>query len=296
MVRNILEGAGPLGTRLGAVEGVWSNARDAAHTVSRWLVPDRVPTPVGALAVVVAVVLIVTMIWRGASDGGEDRRGAWALFPIVAFGVTSGGVLLGSSLAAITHLEARYLAPLFVPLVVLVAWSVDRLWTARDNRRRPVAVAAVGALTIWLIVSLGHAISITVDRARDGVGYASSAWDGSALAARAARTPAGSSLFSNDHIALYALTGRQPVLPSPRRVPGTPVAQVDDVRHLLRRSCTGRVLLAWFEPREGRISVPLRVELDELRTVFRLEVVATVDDGKLFRLTPRHRATDCPLP
>lgn len=293
MARNLLEDTDPLGNRAGGSTGIWGNTRDAVHVVSRWLIPDRIPTVVGSVAVLVAVVTIGTTIWRARRGTAGDRAAVWALFPVVAFAAISGGTMLVASLAAVEHLNERYLAPLLVPLVVLVAWTVDRLSAARRTSGNPTALVAVGALVLWILVSVAHSVSIADDRARTGVGFASTAWDRSELAVRATRAPARSLVFSNDHYALYLLTGRQPVLASPRSVPGLPVEELDDVRHLVRRSCEGGVLLAWFEPRKGRTLIAFRVGLDELRTVLRLETVATADDGQLFRVEPRQRSTDC---
>lgn len=296
MARNLLEGTDPLGNRAGGSTGLWSNTRDAVRVVSRWLIPDRIPTVVGSVAVLVAVVTIGLTIWRASRGNDGDRAAAWALFPVVAFAVISGGTMLVASLAAVEHLNERYLAPLLVPLVVLVAWTVDRLSAARRTRVNPTTMVAVGALALWILVSVAHSVSIADDRARTGVGFASTAWDRSELAVRAARAPARSLVFSNDHYALYLLTGRQPVLASPRSVPGLPVEELEDVRHLVRRSCEGGVLLAWFESDPGRTQIAARVGLDDLRTVLSLETVATVDDGQLFRVEPRRGSTDCPSP
>ncbi len=295
MIRYVVVGTGPVG-RLSSTRGVATNARDGIEAASTLLLPERAPSPLRVLVLVVSVAVAVGGARLVVHRGEEGRRSARALVPVVTLAIVYPVVVIVSaSVTSVDRLGARLLSPVVVPVVVLVAWIGDQLRDlVRVKRRRMAQIAITGVLGVWLVGSLARTVDIAAVRARDGAGYASSQWRRSQLMAAVARAPDRALVYSNDPFAVFAVTGRQPVYTSPRRVAGRPIERTNAVVELVRRACGRQVFLAWATGGENPLTSLLTPS--ELRRVVVLERVATTKDGVLFRVTPNAdaQARSCP--
>lgn len=286
MARNLVVGSGLLGHREPPPRGLLTNTNDAIKTASAFLASERVPSPVRVLGLVAVLALTGYVVWAVRGQRGANPTSPYALVPIVSFLVIYGGsVIVSASITSLDRLDNRLLAPLLVPLVVLVAFTADRLpGLVPIEHRRMADLAVAMVLTLWLLVSFARTVDLAAQRGRDGVGYAASRWQDSPLVTAITRTPQRRLLYSNDPYAVYSLTGREPVYASPSRGDVRSVEHAGDVSTLVQRACAGHVLLAWFARPDTTSD---RLSLSELRRLVVLERIATTNDGLLFAVTPK---------
>jgi hypothetical protein len=184
--------------------------RSAASTVYHWLTPrtlNRWELPV--LLALGGGALLYSLVWVRTSREKEVRHFPDAtnvmrvlLLYVVAY---FGFICLTITVAdAQTDFGPRLLAPLIPACVVIAA---DFLWvSARHPIRRRATVVLLGVMSLGLLTSLYDWIRPT--RA-GGLGYNSTAWRRSHLAALVKRLPRDVDLYSNYPDALLYLTGRE---------------------------------------------------------------------------------------
>lgn len=288
MTRNVVLGADPIGTREQSTRSAMTNTSDAIDTASKFLAPERVPSPWRVLALIALMAVAGRVIWIVTARSATSPTSVPALLPVVGFLVVyCAFVITSASISAVDPVDDRLLSPLVVPFVVLIAWTADHLPdVVRVECRRVVSIAVVAILGVWLLGSLVRTTDLVAVGARDGAGYASSQWQNSPLMAAVARAPERSLVYSNDPFAVYFVTGRQPVYTIPARVAGRSGEPTGAVRKLVLRACEGHVLLAWSIRTENLFVSP-RLTPSELQRVVVLERITTTKDGILFRIAPK---------
>lgn len=186
---------------------------DAAVTVSRWVLPDRVPVllraGVAGLAAVSLGILTVRLFRRGGGTTPNRRLAAQAgvllclavVYPLSLLGAIT---LVGASVP----LDDRILSPLLLALIglgTLTGWDLIQSARGRGLLRGGMVVLALGFLTLTLLRGVG---SIRQLRA-DGQGEAARAWQESQLVDWVRGLPEGVPIYSNELDVLYLYTGRQ---------------------------------------------------------------------------------------
>jgi len=279
MVRNVGMGAGPLGATAAAGGFSWAQlAAQASNAASHWVSPESSPPLVRAAALVLfAMAAAATLVsafartWRARSE----HYGAALLLAFV--GAHKLAVLGGAHAAAVEGIEERYLAPLFAPLVLALAWAADRATAspARLGLARPV-LAALAAL--WIAFTALR----TADRERgylgDGAwGLNNARWERSSVL-QAARRRLGrgtAHVESNAPDALYALAGIEARLSPRKHAYHSPETKVDDLERF--QADGGPVTLVWFAGAD-RSYLAAPEELARLRP---REILERTADGEL---------------
>ena len=268
LARNVHLGEGLVGS-VGASGFSWAGlAAQTANAASHWVAPESSPVTVRAAAVVLFALAVVATLAVGFR---RTPRGVGAWFApglMIAFmGAHKLAVLAGAHATAVERIDERYLAPLFVPLVLALAWAADR---ATAPPARPVLARGLAALTgLWLVFTGLR----TADRMRgylgDGAwGLNNAGWERSALLAAVRANPPRGLVYSNAPDALYALAHVEARL-SPRRYAyDAPTVEIDDLQRFAAEIDTADVSsLVWFAGASGlsratrcpRGSAPVRV-------------------------------------
>lgn len=175
-----------------------------ADSASRWLLPALVPA---GIRVVVAVVVAaaVVVVGRRAPRAGQDVLAS----VLGTFALLYLGLLLADRvfLDATGRLDGRFLAPLHVVVVILVALLARRAGKMGLLRRRAVAVAG-----IVLAMQGGQAVSwVAGGLTDDGItrrGYTAAAWRRSPVMAAIGGLGPDVPVFSNGADAIFLHTGR----------------------------------------------------------------------------------------
>lgn len=251
--------------------------RQAADTVSAWLLPEsvdlRVRLVVFSLAMLAGAAL-AAKVFRSA-DADTTGRGRRFLIAVVVFsGLYAAG--LGTSLLffdASTRLTDRILSPLHTGLLLGAA-----VWVAHLPRKW---CWAAGLLLLVLGTSyLWGSYDLLAEARAGGRGFNTNTWRSSETIAWVSRLPAGTLVYSNEAFPIQFLTGI-PAYWVPERidsVKGIPRPdyqdQLQEMRNRLRES--GSVLVI-FTGGHYRVELPPLEELTE-----GLVRVGETSDGLLF--------------
>jgi len=228
------------------------------NAASHWVAPESSPPAVRIAALGLFVLAVVATLVAGFRRAPRDRTAWFAPGLLLAFaGAHKLAVLVGSHAAAVERVDERYLAPLFAPLVLVLAWAADR---ATAPPARPALVRGLAALAgLWLAFTGLR----TADRMRgymgDGAwGLNNARWERSALLAAVRRAPPGGLVYSNAPDALYALAHVEARLWPRRYVYNSPRTPVDDLaRYHADVDSAGTATLLWFRDLDRDYLVPL---------------------------------------
>jgi hypothetical protein len=282
MARNVSLGAGPLGATAAAGGFSWAQlAAQAGNAASHWVSPESSPQAVRVAALLLFAIAVLATFVAGFRRTWTDRRAHYPAVVLLAFvGAHKLAVLGGAHAAAVEGIEERYLAPLFAPLVLALAWAADR---ATAPPASPVFARGMAILAaLWIAFTALR----TADRERgylgDGAwGLNNARWQRSPLL-QAARTRLGnptSPIESNAPDALYALAGIEARLSPRKHAYHSPETRVDDLeRFSADVDRHGSVTLVWFTGTD-RSYLAAPEELGRLRERVTLERTAdgTID-------------------
>ncbi|HXY91642.1 MAG TPA: hypothetical protein VEP49_04140 [Acidimicrobiia bacterium] len=264
-VRNVTTGDSIAGARPTLDRTVSETARTLLLGIGRIVVPDGAPNALTELAAVVLILAFVAgtvLAIRGMRAGVSVS--AWPMAPLVATTGFTILLLLGSYFFGGTPWNARILAPVYAPLVVIGFVLFERAREqARAVDRDALARFVAGVFFAWLVLVVAWAAGLAWDHGRHERGYASAMWRSSALVRTAGTFDRHDVLFTNVPLEVSSVTGRYPVL---------------DARSL-RARCRKTAVLALY----GNASAQPRLD----SAVIDVGEVHRVADGALYRLACR---------
>jgi hypothetical protein len=166
---------------------VGSTFRAGARSVSDWVLPSSVPTPV-ALAAAIAVVVAVFIVVR--------RRPTTPALLLLLFAVVQ-VVMLEIAITffdALVNLDSREMIPCFIAVVMALAFSIER-----TTAMRVLVAAAVLASVARGAVEIAKEVPL---------GYRTDRWASSPVMAAVRALPKDTIIYSNAPDAIYLLDGR----------------------------------------------------------------------------------------
>lgn len=268
-----------------------TNVHRVADEVSEWFATRLVPSPLRIVVLAAVVVaLVASAIWLRRRRTGMPSDGR-ALVPLVLLTVVYVGYLIGSAtVVAVTNSSAqlgtRFVAPVFVPLVVLGAWLFERVRAALPTPRwrtvvTVLAVVWIGANALWFA---GRAVGL----ARTGAGgYATATFRDSPLLPLVDRLDLSVPTYSNEQYGISAILDKN-VRASVAARYFHSTAPTGQLRGFLKSvACDGHARLIWFEPNtHGNLYTP-----GELARHLIVTPVARTSGGAIYDLRPRPGVT-----
>ncbi len=236
------------------------NIQLGVRTFAEFLVPIlewkrpliKMPAFFPTVLAFLGVGLLIWLAWRawtlirGSSPqaAGETLSFTNALY---VFGYLAAVLSSISLFDASTPLKARILAPIYLPLLLLLAGAGAWLW----NRRRRVWRGVVFGLAMFLLsVSAVSQARAVAELSRGGTGYASFQWYDSEVMAAIRQLPDGVDIYTNEPGAVYLYAGRGThVLPNdydPVTAQARP-GYAEGVARLRKEILAGRAVLAIFD-------------------------------------------------
>ena len=306
LARNILVGGSLTGDRPPSPYPLVLNLQLAADCIALWFVPGAVHPSARVTLVVAAAIGCVFALVRMA------RHPA---FPSSSRVVLLGSVILAhlfvliaaTTLFASDHINTRFVMPLYVPLVIVIALTMSWL-VQRSHSSRPFVFAV---LAIWMFVQAFTATRSILTREQNGVGgFATRDWHESKVMEFVQKHPnsLSTNAYSNADFAVFYRTGRLVNL-LPDRVnprwsedyPREALADrptIDDVRALVDdpdRSVT----LIWFDAatqNQGYEAIYLfnQYELEDIVALFRTVPKYEAEDGGVYQLKARSSSHNSP--
>lgn len=248
--------------------------------ISSWLVPRGLAER-PRLVVLGLVVACVPLVARAVATGMRRRRSSAAL---VVFSAAYLILLEGAAvLTRIDPIDARLLAALFVPLLVLGFSLLDRLdERLTSTRAAPVAGALAVLAAAWAVAGADNGIAYARSVRVAGAGYANARWRESALA-RSLRTTVDSQriVYTDAPAEVWAATRRRARCLPPQLVSFCTGLRGDP--HDLKRLFADHrgVEVAWFH----YPGAPPRPVVQGV--AFTVRRLAEKPDGAVYLLAPR---------
>jgi hypothetical protein len=281
MLRNADTGNGPMGTRRDAEASPVINVARAAYTLVGW-VSFQGPTLVRVGAFVASLAVAAALVILALPVRAKVAARVAEIWPLVLFVVVYLAYLVATaSVVAFAPINTRYLIPVYVPLVVLGAWTYERALPRLHPSGRAVLATVV---VVWLATNVVWFGAHTVASARDGAGlYSTATWHDSELMEDVRHWDQAVPLVTNDYNAVELFTGRHVT----ETVAKTFVGSNEPARRLKtfveRVRCEGHIGLAWFTTAGTRTRL---YSPEQLAEHLQVEEVVRRKDGVVYDLSP----------
>jgi hypothetical protein len=280
MLRNLDAGSGLMGVRQEAASSAPTNAGLTVKILAGWLVFEGQPVlRAGAVVVVLAAAAVaVFAVVRGRPALAEPMQEMWPLVLFVAGYV--GYLAATASVVAFASISTRFLSPVFVPAVVVVAWGFERV----RGLLRPSARTVLTAIAlVWVasnIVWFG-ARALNAER-RGAGGYQTLRWHDSPLMDDVRQLGEDVPIYTNDVPAIEIFAGRDVDISAEKTYFASNQATGQLPGFVRQVECAGRVTLVWFRPNTR----PRLYSPEDLAEALRLVPVVERADGVIYDVTP----------
>jgi 4-amino-4-deoxy-L-arabinose transferase-like glycosyltransferase len=274
--------------------GLADIVRQVADTTSAWLLPAKAPLILRVTACIgVATALTILSLRSARSLGASEARQRLTTVTFIALcaGIYTVWLVITTSQTALQEIGPRYLAPAYIPCLLLALWWLDSALSAihgirSPRRRRPLTAACAVAVAAVLLTTTTDGLRQFRHQLSDGAGgYANDLWQASPLTAsiRERGIPPGA-VYCNDPYACYALAGLA-AKQSPRRHKYHSIrSEVDDRQRLDAVLDAGTVVyLVYFVSAERFFDFVHPIE--ELTAWYHLQPVTEIDGGGVYRVT-----------
>lgn len=263
-----------------------------------------------ALAAIVAVSAAALLALRIRRPSPADARPPSDWLPALLFGgfalAYCAALLASVALNRAWHgIEPRYLLPLYVPLLVVLAVALDNALAAARPPRAPLprlqtalALALSAALAVWLIAQIAPALSHVARANAGGIqrGFASKDWATSDTLRYIRQNPLAGETYSNYPIMLYYHNpAHATYLPLPASIPtgyiraapdGPAATGIEQAAAWLDSASEGAYVV-WFDIGNNR---RYDYAAPALRATPGLQPIADLPDGVIFRVNRRYAA------
>ena len=289
LIRNVYGAHNLWNRKLGFHPLGLDNLKDVLTTVSRWLLPSRVPPTVGSVVTLVAVAALLGVGLRLMLKEKEERQNTTLISLLVTFIFCYSGVLLAhvTCFQSYYELDDRYLSPLFVAGLLLLLSLADRLWVAVKGK--PVFRASlIGFLALFAGFYLVQGAQWALNTRKEGPWQVTTAWKNFPILQKVRALPAETLIYSNQQHAIYLLTGH-PASALPTKGEGNqPRENYLDELAGIKETFKGRDgILVYFSGKKiARWYYPTEKELNETLALHLIERVAegASTDGAIYKL------------
>jgi hypothetical protein len=197
-------------------------------------------------------------------------------------------LVVSASLVAFAAINTRLMIPVFVPIVVLAAWSyeyvIDNI--ERESTRRVVVALALA----WVALNVVWFGARAVRLSQDGAGaYSTARYHDSEILRDVEGLDFSIPTFSNDAPAISLFAEKSAIASVAKTHFGSQQQTGKLPAFVLRVACAGRVRLVWLLPNPR----PYMYEPSELERVVHLEPIIERRDGVIYDVTPRAGTPPC---
>lgn len=287
LLRNQVVTGSWVGPRSPSDRALDANVRLVLETLGGWIIPGWVPAGWGPwLAAAATIALLCGVGWlvlapHAQAAGKRDPRPDVAIL----FAVVAGYVvyLVGSaSRVAFDPIDTRLLAPIAVPVLLLIVAVADRVDRSLRKVRRgwlPRTLMLAGAAGWLLVPATDIRDVVDLSRAYGGHGYGSIGFRDAEVLASLGRTPPDGQFVSN-YPEVLAYHNQLPADYSPIR------GAANDLPALADAARQAPTYLVWFAI-PGTEERGYVAPLADIRTAVDLEPTAEFADGAIYRVVPR---------
>lgn len=274
------------------------NVECVVDVITSWFIPYAIPIWVKlpfTAGIILSPLLLTRISWTRATFGILVREHALTLATILFVVCYTSFVVVSSTKYAINRPDNRYLAPIFVPVMVLAFQGLDAVaFRLKRYKAYPVVTAVVVlASMVWLLYPYGRLGDLVRTCITEGAGgYQTKVFVESNLIDYLKRHPLRGDLYSNGPDVIYLLTGI-PALGSPVQprelmkirdavgTAGTRKSYTSLERFRGSVSSAPNAYLVWFKHLEWRKYL---YGLDELSKTVHLRLVQEAPDGAIYQI------------
>jgi hypothetical protein len=248
-----------------------SDALAAAQTISTWLLPAVVPSPIRLSVLGLCGIWLAAVIYRGRA--GAPCRLLVGFLAAYLLLIAAAKSLFDNAIP----MDDRILSPLYVPTILAAALALDRAVSVFGRRSALAAPAVILLVTVGGMNVLRVAPCLTAMR-RQGREYTGAAWRRSTLAGWLRTLDAGAPVYSNvDSAVRFVRRGLSSGLPAKADIrSGRPNPQYPFEMERFRGRLAGAGGVVIYFP-DAAVSEAYLPGLTELVQQWRLSVVARGD-------------------
>jgi hypothetical protein len=284
ILRNYLVGNSLTGNRFLASTGIFENTYYASKAVLEWVIPSQLaemlPQNINIiLSISLMLIVFVCSIHLGIRRWRDESISMVSVFNVtyVVFIITA------ASITAFQRIDSRLMAPIFVPMVIVLITEID--WLVNELRSS-FSKGIVFLLCVWLLFPLVSTVNVMTS-VQNGAGYMEARWRQSSTVTAVSNDADywDAEIYSNHPDVLYLFAGMNNAKKVPNTKHGFTGPEVQNHQHPLLNSELGagteRVYIVWFtdsfrdylmSPEEMGKHVNLRVEeKHEDGTIYRAE-------------------------
>ncbi|MCB9129252.1 MAG: glycosyltransferase family 39 protein [Ardenticatenales bacterium] len=230
------------GPRGRATESLADNLKATVDIFAGWMVPQSVPNTVAAL-LLIALLVGAAVGYRAQRDRASTRVLLPPLLLLIIFPLF---LILSASAVAYNVMIERFYTPLYIPLLWLLFFALDRIMAV--PRQRNIALYAL--LALWLLFNAATVGDLVATAMRQGVEeYNGARWRDSALIAQLRAAPVAGPVYSNAPYPVYLYTALEPTISPRQQVPpivaGSPAEDLAAFRAVL--AADEPLTLIWFD-------------------------------------------------
>jgi len=242
---------------------------DGIYSVSLWLLPERTNLILRGAVLAIVGGAFLLMIVRLRKSSLPSICYLNALYVLVYCLVLA----IFISFIAITF-DARYLSPVFVSVVIILACCLGHLSLQVGKSVR------IGITVLCVLSSLyyaGFAISKAKKIRQDGLGFEGRRWKQSEIISLARNLPDDVRIYANAALAIHFLTQREIKYLPTRYDSGNYLRQLEEIRKTSQSQRTLIICTTLYE----HPSYPLE---NELKQIFSLKKIASASDGSIYEI------------
>ncbi|HJU88183.1 MAG TPA: hypothetical protein VJ672_02245 [Gemmatimonadaceae bacterium] len=266
--------------------------------VGSWFAPSRVPAIVRQVFAALALIAPVLVLTIAAFSGRRSNRVAStandhaSIMSLSAWVVTYVVFLVTSrSITFIDSDHSRLTAPIYIPLILVIAWAL--VSAARNTvsvQSRRLHAATLFAALVVLLWPIRFTIGATERLVANGAGgYATTRWQSSEVLRYLRSNPIRQPVFSNEPHAVHAIARLDSVYSLPDHDHVMSPISADSALRRLRASLSGDSYVVLFNRPELARNV---YSEGEVAAVLGATPVARFSDGSVYRVSRSRGMTD----
>jgi hypothetical protein len=278
------------GDRVASKRLLTTNIGLATDVMTKWLLPSRIPLTLRIALVGLFLIGLTLMMVYAARRGRitPSRAHYEPLFPFLLFVPIYLIFLLASlSLTALSPIDNRYLAPIYVPGILLTVFVLNesRQIASLFFGRQAVTTALLFGLALWLIYPIKDTTKLLRWYLAYGAGgFHSTQWANSELIEYLKNYTLPGVVYTNEVEAVYALTGKI-FKGSPSKYKYESLTATDDLLHFEQNLQHHEyVYLIMFDGDWWREYL---YDVEFFKARYALEEIAIKADGAIYRVKGR---------
>jgi len=288
-IRNYIASSTFFGARTVSNYTLIQNVKFALNTVISWFLPvQKLLVVMGrgktVLLTIIILAAVIVFVLAGVFAALRSKHGKTPCTSLTGLLIASAYIAIytayliaSATSVAFDTIDNRLMAPVFVPLVLIIVVAADGIADAfkQENVQR---ITTVVTAVIFSIMLVYPAMSIAADirnSLRSGAGiFSSDVWHGSDLIAYLRENPPKHQVYSNFPDAVYALTGI-PARYTPKKN-SLPDYGFERFEKKVKEDKTSYIV--WFNKNTSSSFY----NVDELRRYFKIKKIADLEDGEIY--------------